>query len=177
MKDYCRRTVQEGKGCFVPFQYRKNVQTLTYKVGIPTLKKGLLKHTHNTIRTILTDKNKAYRVAWCCSFVCGMVSLLTYWRGWVLTRSGFTEQKLQKSYILIPGETPSHQTCKHKRHIKKKIASLQLCSLDRIPRWENGGTGISALVFLPNKFMCREIPKIDPRERLRQRVSRLTRKS
>ena len=23
------------------------------------------------------------------------------------------------SYILVPGETPSHQTCKHKRHIKK----------------------------------------------------------
>jgi hypothetical protein len=23
------------------------------------------------------------------------------------------------SYILVPGETPPHQTCKHKRHIKK----------------------------------------------------------
>jgi hypothetical protein len=51
----------------VPFHYRKNV--LAFQVGIPkstlhdALKKGLLKHTRNTIRPILTDKNKADRVA------------------------------------------------------------------------------------------------------------------
>jgi hypothetical protein len=59
----------------VPFQYRKNVWTLAFMVGIPkskiydALKKGLLKHTHNTIRPILTDKNKGDRVGYCCSFV------------------------------------------------------------------------------------------------------------
>lgn len=52
----------------VPFHYHKNLRTLAFQVGIPkstihdALKKGLLKHTRNTSRPILTDKNKADRV-------------------------------------------------------------------------------------------------------------------
>ncbi len=59
----------------VPFHFCKNVRTLACKVGIPkstihdALKKGLLKHTRNTIRPILTDKNMADRVGYCRSFV------------------------------------------------------------------------------------------------------------
>jgi hypothetical protein len=49
--------------------------TLAFKVDIPKstthdmLKNGLFKHTRNTIRPIVTDKNKADRVVYCCSFV------------------------------------------------------------------------------------------------------------
>jgi hypothetical protein len=59
----------------VPFHFRKNVWTLAFKVGIPkstihdAFKKGLLKHTQNMIRPILTDKHKADRTVYCCSFV------------------------------------------------------------------------------------------------------------
>jgi len=55
----------------VPSHFRKNVRrTLAFKVGIPkstihdALKKGLLKHTWNTIRPTLTNKNKADRVVY-----------------------------------------------------------------------------------------------------------------
>ncbi len=54
----------------IPFQYRKNIRTLDFKIGIPkstihdALKRGHLKHTCNSIRPILTDKNKADRVAY-----------------------------------------------------------------------------------------------------------------
>ena len=76
----------------VPFHFCKNVRTMASKVGIPkstihyTLKKGLLKHTRNMIRPILTDKNKT---GWCAAVALDRtVSLLTCWRGWILTRNG-----------------------------------------------------------------------------------------
>jgi hypothetical protein len=59
----------------VPFHFYKNVRTFAFKVGIrkstihDASKKGLLKHTRNTIRPILTDINKADMVVFCCSFV------------------------------------------------------------------------------------------------------------
>jgi hypothetical protein len=72
----CRKVELYAKVKAVPSHFRKNnVWTLASKVGIPkstihdALKKGLLKHTRNTIRPILTDKNKADRVVYCCSFV------------------------------------------------------------------------------------------------------------
>ena len=57
-KDFCHRTVQEGEARIVLFQYfkNKNVLNLAFKV------------TRNMIMSILTDKNKADRVAYCCSF-------------------------------------------------------------------------------------------------------------
>jgi hypothetical protein len=78
----------------VPFQYRKNVRTLAFKIGIPkstvhdALKKGLLKHTRNSIRPILTDKNKADRVYYC----------LSYWRG--KTRRDRYVSKLWSTQVL-----------------------------------------------------------------------------
>jgi hypothetical protein len=108
----------------VPFQYRKNVRTLAFKVGIPkstihdALKKGLLKHTRNTIRPILTDKNKTDRVAYCSSFVrngqfTDMLDRVDIDEKW------FYMTEVATSYILVPGETPPHRTCKHKSHIEK----------------------------------------------------------
>ncbi len=107
----------------VPFQYRKNVMTLAFKIGIPkstvhdALKKGLLKHTRISIMPILTDKNKVDRVNYCLSFV--QDGHFTD----ILERVGIDEKwfymsEVATSYILVPGETPPHQTCKHKSHIK-----------------------------------------------------------
>ena len=143
MKDFCCRTVQEGKGCFVPFQYRKNVQTLTYKVGIPTLKKRLLKHTHNTIRPILTDKNKADRVAWCCSFVCGMVSLLTYWRGWISTRSGLLNRSCKKLHLYPWGDPKSPNMQTQETHQKEDCltAIAQPWQNPQMGEWWGGNIG------------------------------------
>ncbi len=87
----------------VPFHsYHKNVRILAFKIGIPkttiqdALKKCLLKHTHNTIRPILTDKNKGDRVGYAVALY-RTVSLLTCWREWILMRSGFTQQKLRQA--------------------------------------------------------------------------------
>jgi hypothetical protein len=116
--------------------------TLAFKVGIPKftthdmLKKGLFKHTRNTIRPIVTDKKR--QIGWCTAVALyGTVSILTCWRGWVLTSSSSTERKLQQatSWSLPNMQTQeSHQTLQWRKH-------------DRIPRTENGGTGRSALVF------------------------------
>ena len=108
----------------VPFHFCKNVRTLACKVGIPKstihnlLKKGLLKHTRNKIRPILTDKNKADRVVYCCSFVQDgqFVDMLD---GVDIDEKWFYLTEFATSYILVPGETPPHQKCKPKSHIKK----------------------------------------------------------
>ena len=90
----------------VPFHFCKNVQTLACKVGIPKsmihneLKKGILKHIRNTIRPILTDKNKAER--WCTAVALyRTVRLLTCWRRWILTRSPNvqTQESYRKGYV------------------------------------------------------------------------------
>ncbi len=53
----------------VPFHFRKNIRTLSFKIGIPTttihraLKLGLLKSSNNSIKPILTPKNKLDHVA------------------------------------------------------------------------------------------------------------------
>ena len=97
----------------VPFHYRKNVLTLVFQVGIPkstihdALKKGLLKHTRNTIRPILTDKNKTDRVRCYCSFVqngqfTDMLDRVDIDEKW------FYLTEVATSYILVPGEIPPH---------------------------------------------------------------------
>ena len=59
----------------VPFHFRKNVRTLSFKIGIPrstiqrAMKLGLLKSSKNSIKPILTPKNKLDRVNYCHSFV------------------------------------------------------------------------------------------------------------
>jgi hypothetical protein len=55
----------------VPFHFRKNVRTLSFKIGIPqstvhrALELGLLKSSKNSIKPILTPKNKVDCVAYC----------------------------------------------------------------------------------------------------------------
>ena len=135
----CRKVELYAKVKAVPFHFRKNnVWTLASKVGIPkstihdALKKGLLKHTRNTIRPILTDKNKADRVVYCCSFVqdgqfVDMLERVDIDEKW------FYMTEVATSYILVPGETPPHRTCKHKSHIEKVCVSLQWRDRNRIP--------------------------------------------
>jgi hypothetical protein len=110
----------------VPFHFCKNVRTMASKVGIPkstihyTLKKGLLKHTRNTIRPILTDKNKADRVVYCCSFVQdGQFVVVDMLERVDIDEKWFYMTEVAPNYILAPGETPPHRTCKHKSHIEK----------------------------------------------------------
>ena len=108
----------------IPFQYRKNIRMLAFKIGIPkstihrALKTGHLKHTRNSIRPILTDKNKADRVAYCLRYVhdgqfIDMLERVDIDEKW------FYLTEVNTSYILVPGEMPPHQTCKHKSHIEK----------------------------------------------------------
>ena len=166
----------------VPFQYRKNVRTLAFKVGIPNstihdaLKKGLLKHTHNTIRPILADNNKTDRVGSCSSFVqngqfTDMLDRVDIDEKW------FYMTEVATSYILVPGETPPHRTCKHKSHIEKVMCLTAVARPQQNPmngEWWDGKIGTG---FFVEQIPAKRTSKIDPWERLRQRVSRWTRKS
>jgi hypothetical protein len=59
----------------VPFHFCKNIRTLSFKIGIPrstiqrAMKLGLIKSSKNSIKPILTPKNKLDRVYYCHSFV------------------------------------------------------------------------------------------------------------
>jgi len=59
----------------VSFHFCKNIRTLSFKIGIPlmtihcALKLGLIKLSKNSIKPILTPKNKLDRVTYCHSFV------------------------------------------------------------------------------------------------------------
>ena len=142
----------------VPFHYHKNLRTLAFQVGIPkstihdALKKGLLKHTRNTIRPILTDKNKADRVVYCCSFVqdgqfVDMLERVDIDEKW------FYMTEVATSYILVPGETPPHQTCKHKSHIEKVMCLTAVARPRQSPmngEWWDGKTG--------NWFFVEQVP-------------------
>jgi hypothetical protein len=58
----------------VPFHFRKNIRTLSFKIWIPTttihraMKLGLLKSSKNSIKPILTPKNKLDRVCFLSSY-------------------------------------------------------------------------------------------------------------
>jgi hypothetical protein len=123
-KDFCLELHEKVEA--IPFQYCNNVRTLVFKIGVPkssihdALKKGLLKHTGNSSRLILTDKNKAERVNYSLSFVqdgqfTDILERVDVDKKW------FYLTEVAASYILVPGETPHHQTYKHKSHIKKAM--------------------------------------------------------
>ena len=169
----------------VPFHFRKNVRTFAFKVGIPkstihdALKKGLLKHTRNTIRLILTDKNKADRVEYCCSFVqdgqfvdmLGRVDIDIDEKWFYLT-------EVVTSYILVPGETLPYQTCKHKSHIEKVMCLTAIAQPQQNPHtgeWWDGKIGIW---FFTEQVPAKRTSKNWPAGTLeRQIVSRWARKS
>ena len=134
------------------------MRTLASKVGIPksrihdALKKGLLEHTQNTIRPILTDKNKADRVVYCCSFVqdgqfVDMLERVDIDEKW------FYMTEVATSYILVPGETPPHQACKHKSHIEKVMCLTAVARPRQSPmngEWWDRKTG--------NWFFVEQVP-------------------
>ena len=71
------------------------------------------------IRPILTDKNKADRVVYCCSFVqdgqfVDMLERVDIDQKWF-----YMTEVATISYILVPGETPPRRTYKHKSHIEE----------------------------------------------------------
>jgi hypothetical protein len=95
----------------VPFHFRKNLRTLSFKIGIPrstiqrAMKLELLKSSKNSSKPILTPKNKLDRVAHCHSFVqdnsfVDMVNRVDINEKWF-----YLSQKVT-NFILVPGEVP-----------------------------------------------------------------------
>jgi hypothetical protein len=133
----------------VPFHFRKNVRTLSFKIGIPrstvhrALKLGLLESTKNSIKPILTPKNKVDRVAFCHSFVweqtfVDMLDHVDIDEKWF-----YLSQKVT-SFILVPGEVPPLRLCKHKNHIEKAMCLSAMARPRQDPVtgvWWNGKIG------------------------------------
>jgi hypothetical protein len=110
----------------VPFHFCKNIRTLSFKIGIPrstikrAMKLGLLKSSKNSIKPILTAKNKLDCVNYCHSFVqdnsfVDMLDRVDIGEKW------FYLSRKVTSFILVPGEVPPLCLCKHKNRIEKAI--------------------------------------------------------
>ena len=110
----------------VSFHFCKNIRTLSFKIGIPlmtihcALKLGLIKLSKNSIKPILTPKNKLDRVTYCHSFVqeqsfVEMLDCVDIDEKWFYLSPKVT------SFILVPGEVPPLCLCKHKKHNKKAM--------------------------------------------------------
>jgi len=110
----------------VPFHFCKNIRTLSFKIGIPrstiqqAMKLGLLKSSKNSIKPILTPKNKLDRLNYCHSFVqdnsfVNMIDRVDIDEKWF-----YLSQKVT-SFILVPGEVPPLRLSKHKNHIEKAM--------------------------------------------------------
>ncbi len=133
----------------VPFHFRKNLRTLSFKIGIPlttihlALKLGLLKLSKNSIKPILTPKNRLDRVTYCHSFVkeqsfVEMLDRVDIDEKWL-----YLSQKIT-SYILVPGEVPPLCLCKHKNHIEKAMCLTAMARPRQDPVtgvWWNGKIG------------------------------------
>jgi hypothetical protein len=65
----------------------------------------------------------------------------------------FYMTEVATSYILVPGETPPHQTCKHKSHIEKVMCLTAVARPRQSPmngEWWDGKTG--------NWFFVEQVP-------------------
>jgi hypothetical protein len=133
----------------IPFHFRKNIRTLSFKIGIPRstiqrgMKLGLLKSSKNSIKPILTPKNKLDRVNYCHSFVqdnsfVDMLDRVDIDEKWF-----YLSQKVT-SFILVPGEVPPLRLCKHKNHIEKAMCLTAMARPRQDPVtgvWWNGKIG------------------------------------
>ncbi len=133
----------------VPFHFCKNIRTLSFKIGIPTmtihraLKLGLLKSSKNSIKPILTPKNKLDCVAYCHSFAQdnSFVDMLD--RADIEEKWFYLSQKVT-SFILVPGEVVPLCLCKHKNHIEKAMCLTAMACPRQDPVtgvWWNGKIG------------------------------------
>ena len=134
----------------VPFNFRKNIRTLAYKVGIPqttlhrALKMGCLQKSKNSIKPFLTPKNKTDRVTYCRSFV-----EEDGWFGDMMDRVDIDEKwfylsEVVTTYYLVPGEVPPHRTCSHKSHIIKAMCLTAMARPRQNPvtgEWWDGRIG------------------------------------
>ena len=89
-----------------------------------------------------------------------------------LDKKWFYMTEVATSYILVPGETPPRQTCKHKSHIKKVTCLTAVARPLQNPHQQK-----DRHLFFVEQFLQRELPKIDPQERWRRRASRWARKN
>ena len=147
-----RISIEELQNCVkaVPFNFRKNIRTLAYNVGIlqttlhRALKIGRLQKSKNSIKLFLMPKNKADRVAYCCRFVeedswfGDMMDLVDINEKW------YNITKVVTKYILVPGEVPPHRTCSHKSYIIKAMCLTAMAHPRKNPvtgEWWDGKIG------------------------------------
>jgi hypothetical protein len=142
----------------VPFHFRKNIRTLSFKIGIPTttihraLKLGLLKSSKNSNKPNLTPKNKLDCVAYCHSFVqdnsfVDMLDRVDIDEKWF-----YLSQKIT-SFILVPGEVAPLCLCKHKNHIKKAMCLTAMAH----PR-QDPVTGVWWNGKISTRFFVKQVP-------------------
>jgi hypothetical protein len=158
----------------VPFHFRKNVRTLSFKIGIPrstiqrAMKLGLLKSSKNSIKPILTPKNKLDRVNYCHSYVQDNYFVDMLDRADIGEKWFYLSQKVT-SFILIPGEVPPLRLCKHKNHIEKAMCLTIMACPRQDPVtgvWWNGKIG--------TWFFVRQEPENERRRIKRQGLWRLS---
>lgn len=129
----------------LPMEKRRTVRSLSKALGIPptTLQdkiksKNLLRHT-NPLRPKHTELNLLQRLKHCVSLVspasvddtpefCGMYNYIHLDEKW------FNIMEDSSTMIIVPGETPPHRTCKHKRFLGK----IMFLSAIARPRFSEG---------------------------------------
>ena len=150
----------------VPFHFHKNIRTLSFKIGIPrstiqrAMKLGLLKSSKNSIKPILTPKNKLDRVNYCHSFVqdnsfVDMVDRVDIDEKWF-----YLSQKVT-SFILVPGDVPPLACVSTRITSRRQCVLLPWLAHIRILSLESGGTGRSVLGSSSDRKQRNECRRIE----------------
>ena len=111
----------------VPFNDRKNIRSLAKAVGIPrptlgrAIKRGLLRTSKSHVRPMLTQQNKAVRVAYCKSHLDQENSFVPMLDRVDIDEKWFYLTQVNTKFILVPGEKPPHRVARHKSHIPKAM--------------------------------------------------------
>ena len=166
----------------VRFAHRRNFRTLAFKVGIPKstlhrlLKQGHLQKTRNCVKPILTDANKAQRVAYCESFLgedgCfnGMMErgdLDEKW--WYITEEA-------THFIIVPGEEAPVRRVKHKSHIIKVMCLTCNFRPRQNPETGEWWDGKIGTWFYVNKVAAQRSSKNRPAGTIESKPFKVTRK-
>jgi hypothetical protein len=157
------------------------MRTLSFKIRIPTttlhraLKLGLLKLSKDSIKPILTQKNKLDCSAYCHSFVqensfVNMLDRVDIDEKW------FYMSQIVTSFIVVPGEVPPLSLCKHKSHIEKAMCLTAMACPHQDPVTGVWGDGKLGTCFLLNRYQQNIVQRIDLWGLLRQSLCQLGRR-
>ncbi len=126
----------KNKMSAVPFSKRTTLRSLAAEMDLQIstlwsyLYEGKIKRHSNTIKPVLTDKNKELRFKYCCSNV--QNGRFNHFLNDVhIDEKWYYLTKTKETYYLLPDEEPPERSCKSKKYITKVMF---LCAMAR-PRY------------------------------------------